>query len=416
MHGPDLVREVTRRRVLLALRDGGPMSRADVARRTGLARPTVSGVVAQLIRAGWVQEAGPGESSGGRRPILLHLNPAARLAVGAELSAGHVRAVLADMAGNILVRHKERIQPGHPAPAVARLLAGIRTVLDQAPPGAPVVGVGVGLTGLVDRAGGVWRHSPHFPGPEQPVAEQVQEATGFPVVVENDARCLALGEMQAALWRRAGSPASPPRSLIAVRVGVSIGAGLIVGGELYAGAHEGAGELGHVQVVEEGPRCACGRYGCLEAVAAAGAIARAAVRQIQQGRPSDIARRVGGDLDRVLATTVIEAAQGGDALAREVLAQAGRYIGVAVGNLINLFDPECVVIGGGTSRAGELLLGPMREAAQARALPVQGRHVPIRLATHGEDGVAVGAAALVTLPLLGLPDPFGVPALSRTAH
>lgn len=395
MGGPELIKGLNKQRILQRIRTGGPLSRAELAEATGLTRPTVSALVAELLAEGWVRELGPGESSGGRRPILLEFNPAARLAVGAELSAGHVRAALCDLEGRILARYKERVATADPAAALERVAAAVAAVAGQAPAGVPVVGVGFGVTGLVDRERGIWRGSPHFPGPEQPAAERLTAATGLPVVVENDARCLALGEVHRG--------ARLERSLVAIRVGVSIGAGLILDGQLYAGVDQGAGELGHTAVTTEGPRCACGRYGCLEAVAAAGAIARAAVRQVRQGRSSTVVELAGGDPEAVLATHVIAAASAGDDLAREVLAEAGRYIGLAVGNLINLLNPERVVIGGGTSRAGEYLLGPLREAALARALPVQASRVQIVPAAYGEDGVAAGAAALISAPLLAPP-------------
>lgn len=395
MGGPELIKGLNKQRVLQTIRTGGLLSRAEVAVTTGLTRPTVSSLVAELLDEGWVSELGLGESSGGRRPVLLKFNPAARLAVGAELSAGHVRAVLCDLEGSILARHKERVAHQDPAAAIGAVAAAVRRTAAQAPAASRVMGLGFGVTGLVDREGGIWRGSPHYPGPEQPAAAVLGAATGLPVTVENDARCLALGEVHRS--------SVPSRSLIAIRVGVSIGAGFILDGQLYSGVDHGAGELGHTVVDSGGPRCACGRYGCLEAVAAAPAIARAAVRQVRQGRASPVVDLAGGDADEVLTTHVIAAAQAGDTLAREVLAEAGRYLGLAVGNLINLLNPERVVIGGGTSRAGEYLLGPLREAALSRALPVQASRVRIETAFYGEDGVAAGAAALITAPLLAPP-------------
>ncbi|MCG0237875.1 MAG: ROK family transcriptional regulator [Firmicutes bacterium] len=398
MNGPELIRQMNRHRVLEAVRRQGPVSRADLAAATGLTRPTISALVAELLAEGWLEEIGPGGSSGGRRPILLRFNPRAYLAIGVELSAAHVRAVLCDLEGQVLARHKERTRGPDPNEALRQVAGAIAAMKAAAPPRSRLAGAGFGITGLVDREQGIWRYSPHYPGPERPVAAELSQACGLPVTVENDARCLALGEYH--FGEAKGSP-----SLIGVRVGNSIGAGMILDGSLYTGTDSGAGELGHVAVAPEGPRCACGRYGCLEAVAAAAAIARSAVRQIAGGRHSRITELVGGRLDEVLGSTVIAAATEGDPLAQEVLAEAGRYLGMAIGNLINLLNPTDVVIGGGTSRAGEFLLGPLREAALARALPYQARRVRIRLATHGEYGVALGAAALVIAPLLAPPAP-----------
>lgn len=396
--GPEFIRHLNKQRVLQTVRRLGPVSRADLATETGLTRPTVSALVAELLAENWLEELGPGDSSGGRRPILLRFNPRAYLAIGAELSAAHVRTVLCDLEGRVLARHKERTRSRDPEAALAQVAAGIAAVQAAAPPRCRLAGVGFGITGMVNREQGLWRYSPHYPGPERPVAAELAAACGLPVTVENDARCLALGEYHFGESR--GSP-----SLVAIRVGISVGAGIILDGALYAGVDSGAGELGHTAVVTDGPQCACGRYGCLEAVAAAGSIAQAAVQQLTAGRPSRILDLAGGRVDEVLASTVIAAAAEGDALAREVLAAAGRYLGLAVGNLINLLNPQDVVIGGGTSRAGHYLMEPLQEAALARALPIQSRRVRIRLATHGEYGIALGGAALVIAPLLNPPLP-----------
>lgn len=397
MGGPELIKGINRQRILQAIRTGGPLSRAEVADRTGLTRPTVSSLVAELIEEGWVEEIGHGVSSGGRRPILLRFNPAARLAIGAELSAGHVRAVLCDLEGRVLARHKERVTTADPATALQRVVAAVRAMQAAAPAQARLAGVGFGVTGVVDRAAGLWLGSPHFPGPPQPAGEVLASATGLPVVVENDARCLALGEVHFGTGRHA-------RCLVAVRVGVAIGAGIVLDGQVYAGPDGGAGELGHVAVDPDGPVCACGRRGCLEAVAAARAIARAALERVQAGQPSVLAQRLAGGVpDPTITSEVIAAAAEGDAVAREVLAQAGRAIGVAVGNLINLLNPDLVVVGGGTSRAGAWLLDPLRRAALERALPVHAQRVRIAPAWLGEESVAAGAAALITAPLLAPP-------------
>jgi predicted NBD/HSP70 family sugar kinase len=193
-------------------------------------------------------------------------------------------------------------------------------------------------------------------------------------------------------------------NLVYIRVGVSIGAGLMIGGKLYGGAHEGAGEIGHTVVFEEGPRCRCGNFGCLEAVASAVAISRRAVNRIQAGHASVIPKLVQDDLSQVIGTTVIAAAHAGDRLALETLQEAGRFVGLAVGNVINLFDPDLVVIGGGTSRAGELLMEPVKAAAFSRALPGRRDKVQILRTALGEDSCPVGGAALVIESLFRAPD------------
>jgi predicted NBD/HSP70 family sugar kinase len=249
---------------------------------------------------------------------------------------------------------------------------------------------------MVDPKEGVWRYSPHFDVKEINVVSLLEERLVLPVWIENDARAMAWGEHSFGAARGVANFAY-------IRVGVGIGAGLIISGELYGGAHEGAGEIGHMIVDNDGPRCRCGSFGCLETVASATAIAKRAVKRLGQGQHSRIVDMVDGDLDRVIGTTVIEAAEYGDDLARETLAEAGRYLGLAIGNLINLLNPAMVVVGGGTSRAGNLLMQPLREAAMGRALPALKERVQILLTPLGEDSCPLGGAALVIEELFRVP-------------
>lgn len=397
LQGPELLRAINKQRVLKLIRAAGPISRADAAQQCGLTRPTISAVVSELMDEGWIEEVGIGESSGGRPPILLRFNPRARWVVGAELGAGHVRAVLADLSGQVVRRVKHRVSSSDPAIEVGRLEASIAEVLEATPTSparpVPVAGIGVGVTGLVGRTAGLWRYSPHYAVRDFPLARRLRERFGLPVTIENDARAMAWGE-------RSFGGAKGVETLAYIRVGVGIGAGLIIGSALYDGAHAGAGELGHTVVEESGPRCRCGSSGCLETLASAVAIARRAAQKIEAGHPTSLPR---DDLTAIIATNVIQAAEQGDLLARETLAEAGRYLGLGIANLINLLDPAMVVVGGGTSRAGDLLLDPAREAARSRTLPALRERVQIRLTALGEDSCPLGGAALVLEELFRSP-------------
>ena len=397
--GPELIRAINKQRVLRLIRLSGSLSRADAAEQTGLTRPTISAVVSELLEEGWVQELGTGESSGGRPPILLRFNPRARWVIGAELGAGHVRAVLADLSGHVEARATHRVESRDPLVELQRLEATVRGLLNRMPEShrpVPVAGMGLGITGMVDRKAGLWRYSPHFAVADLPVAKSLEERLVLPVWIDNDARAMAWGE-------RSFGVARGVDHLAYVRVGIGIGAGIIIGGELYGGAHEGAGELGHTIVDDRGPPCRCGSKGCLETVASATAIARRAVQRIAAGGASTITRHVDGDLQQVIATTVIEAAFAGDRLARETLSEAGHFLGLGIGNLINLLNPAMVVVGGGTSRAGELLMDSLRTTALARTLPALRDRVPIVLTGLGEDSGPLGGAALVIEQLFRSP-------------
>ncbi|MFZ5823989.1 MAG: ROK family transcriptional regulator [Bacillota bacterium] len=397
--GPELIRAINKQRVLRLIRSAGAISRADLAEQTGLTRPTVSAVVAELLEEGWVEELGTGESSGGRPPILLRFNPQARWVIGAELGAGHVRAIMSDLSGNVVRRVKYRVESTDPMVEIDRVEAAVRELIETMPQTRlpiPVAGVGLGITGLVDKKVGLWRYSPHFDVTDLPVVELLERRLVLPVWIENDARAMAWGE-------RSFGAARGVDNLCFIRVGVGLGAGIIIGGELYGGAHEGAGEIGHTIVLENGPRCRCGSDGCLETLASAVAIARRARERLRAGESSLVLQLAGGEIESVIATTVIEAAEAGDPLARETLAEAGRYLGLGIGSLVNLLNPAMVVVGGGTSRAGEWLLAPLRAAATSRALPTVREKIPIVQTALGEDSGPLGGAALVIEELFRSP-------------
>lgn len=397
--GPELIRAINKQRVLRLVRAAGSISRADLAEQTGLTRPTVSAVVAELLEEGWVEEIGTGESSGGRPPILLRFNPQARWVIGVELGAGHVRAVLADLNGTVLHRVKQRVESTDPLVEVDQVERAVRELLGVLPEThipVPVAGVGVGITGVVDKNEGIWRYSPHYAVQDLPIGQILQERLVLPVWIENDARAMAWGE-------RSFGAARGVDNLAYIRVGISIGAGIIIRGELYGGAHEGAGEFGHTIAVEHGLRCRCGSKGCLETVGSAVAIARRAKERIDAGEETLIRELVGDDPKRLIATTVIEAANAGDQAAMEILGEAGRYLGLSIGSMINMLNPAMVIVGGGTIRAGEHLMTPLRKAALERALPGLRERVKILPTALGEDAGPLGGAALVIEELFRSP-------------
>ncbi|MBE3577946.1 MAG: ROK family protein [Limnochordales bacterium] len=178
-------------------------------------------------------------------------------------------------------------------------------------------------------------------------------------------------------------------------MGSAIGAGLILDGQLYYGANETAGEIGHIRVTEDGPQCSCGNYGCLEAVASGRAIARKAARLLKQGYPFAHLPHLIDSPDNVTAADVARAAAAGDVEALRIIHEAARYIGIAVSFLVNTLNPERIVIGGGVSRAGEMLLGPIRETVLTHAMPVARNRVQIVAGRLGSDAGPLGAAALV---------------------
>ncbi|MFI5210919.1 MAG: ROK family protein [Gemmatimonadales bacterium] len=227
-------------------------------------------------------------------------------------------------------------------------------------PGLEVIGIGIGAPGPLDIHKGIVLLTPNLGWVNMPLRQRVGSALGMPAALDNDANCAVLGEW----WRGA---ARNTRMALGLTIGTGIGGGIIIDGRLYHGATDLAGEVGHTTIDANGRRCKCGNYGCIEAYASGPNIALRAVEAIESGAETDLPTRVGGDLSRITAQTVYEAAHEGDDLALEVVRDTAKFLGAAVANLINIFNPEVVVVCGGVTLAGDTLFTPLRREVSRRA-------------------------------------------------
>ena len=226
--------------------------------------------------------------------------------------------------------------------------------------GATVSGVGVGAPGPLDYHNGIVLLAPNLGWKDMPLRARISEALGLPAALDNDANCAALGEW----WQGA---AKGSEHALAVTIGTGIGGGVILHGKIYHGASDCAGELGHTTIDMDGRRCACGNYGCLEAYASGTAIALRAAEALAFGYESTLRAKVGGDLSKITAQTVYEAAAEGDELGLEVVRDTATYLGAGIANFLNIFNPSVVVVCGGVTAAGERLFAPMQREVARRA-------------------------------------------------
>lgn len=250
-----------------------------------------------------------------------------------------------------------------------------------------VAGVGIGSPGPLDRESGVVFESPNLGWVNLPLRDLISDATGLEATLDNDANCAIYGEW----WMGAGRGY---RSLVGVTIGTGIGGGLVLDGEIYHGASDCAGEIGHTTIDLTGRKCACGNYGCLEAYASGPNIAARAVEGIEAGVESLLSEMVGGDLDRITAATVYESAVNGDAYANEVMRETAQILGAGIANLINLLNPDAVVIAGGVTRAGEHLMAPLRATLRRRAFRSAWEACTVMLAELPETAGLIGAAGV----------------------
>lgn len=363
------------------------VSRAEIAQALGVSRATVSTIVDSLIASGLVSERGAGVSRGGRRPIVLKVNPEAGRVVGVDVGASHVLVVLADLCGRILDEAEQPLDVASGPDVCLPLIADVVEGILSRNGGLGVMhAVGVGVPGPVIAARGVVSSPPIMPGWDgYPIREFFEVRWGRPALVDNDADLGALGESTFGAGRG-------ETNLAYIKIGTGIGCGLLLDGQLYHGVVGTAGEIGHFTVSQDGPPCKCGNYGCLEAMAGGRAIAQRAFLAIQAGQPTTLAAINHGR--QITARDVALAAQAGDAVSQQLLSDAGRHIGSALASLINLLNPGLVLIGGRVAEAGEILLAPIREAVQRRSLRASLRATRIQTAALGRHATVLGAVAL----------------------
>lgn len=310
--------------------------------------------------------------------------------VGVDLGGTTMAAALLDEGGHVL---EKAIVPtlaheGHDA-VIDRMAQLVQRVIGSAGVGpAQVGGIGIGVPGMLDMEKGLTLFLPNLPGtwPRVPLAPRIEQALGLPTFLLNDVRSITLGEKSYGAGREVDN-------LVCLAIGTGIGGGIVVGGKLLLGLDGTAGEVGHHIIDPYGPRCGCGNRGCLEAFASGPAIASMGVRAVKQGLTTCIGELCDYDLNAITPKLIYEAAQEGDAVAQEIYEMAGFYIGIGVANLITIFSPQMVVIGGGVAQAGELLLAPIRETARQRVHVTPFEKVEIVLAELGTDAGMMGAAA-----------------------
>jgi glucokinase-like ROK family protein len=393
--GPVALRKLNRGLVLDILRVSRPISRTGLARAARLSKPTISVIVEQLLALDLVREIGLGSSRRGRRPVMLDFNPDARLVVGAELQEPDWVIVLTNLDGKILRRHNVANSDPGPEQVVEALTEGVREICSQVEP-SHVLGLGIGVPGTVSVRTGIVALALNLGWVDVPLKQLAEEQIDLPVAVANRCKAEALAEK----WHGVGRDIE---DLIYVRVGTGIGAGFVHQGELFLGSSY-AGELGHCTVYPNGPICACGNRGCLEALASGPALAARARRRVQEGAKSLLSEMCDGQIDAITAKMVEGAARQGDDLAKEVLTETGTYLGLAVGTLLNLYNPQMVVLGGPVSRAGKFLLDPLREEAQRRSLGLLAQDVRFEVSVLDRDAGPIGAATMISRQLNDLLD------------
>ncbi|UOQ50548.1 ROK family transcriptional regulator [Gracilibacillus caseinilyticus] len=370
--------------ILNKIRTSGSISRAQIAKETQLTPPTVGTIVKELLEQGLIKESQLGASQGGRKPTMLVLNTTGFYIIGIDVGPEDIQFVISDLSGDIIDEQEHPLTTGIQKQAFLQMLVEVVTQLTQKHDSLQFIGIGVAMHGVVDADQGISIFAPNLNLRDVAIKQHLEAHFDMDVKVENDAKALALGEA----WFE---NKTTHRSMIAVNVGRGIGAGIVIDGKLFSGEHGIAGEIGHMTIDLKGKRCTCGNDGCLQTVASGPAIGERAMELLAEGNPSLLEKHS----KMITAEMVHQAAVDEDQLAKNILEEAGNYLGIALTNLIHVCNPSSIIIGGGVAQAGEFILAPIVETIQTRTISDQAQQTPVSLSNLGQYGSALGAVALI---------------------
>jgi predicted NBD/HSP70 family sugar kinase len=377
---PSALRAMNRRTILNHLRRIGPVSRTKLAELTGLSPASITGVTAELIEDRWLIEQSIGEagSSGGRRPIFMDINYEAHYAVGLQLNGHRLEGVITDLSLKVLAHLSEDLSEHDPARVTAQIAALCKRLYKRAKVSSDdVIGIGIGLSGVIDAVRGIAVHAPVLAWRHVNIAQLVGEKTGLPVWVDNDVNSFAAAE-------KLFGHAKHANNFLAVAIGRGLGASIICNGEIHRGRDGGAGEFGHNKIQVGGRRCSCGQQGCLEAYTTEPGLLAQFIERYPKKKGITILE-------------LVQLAEGGHKGALETLQTAGALLGLHVSYLVNAFNPELIVFGGEGAELGPSYFEPLRETLRSRAFDGLADELPLIVVPWSDDDFTLwtqGAASL----------------------
>ncbi len=401
---PGSLRQMNRLAILQLLRAEGPISKADLAKRSAISRPTVSKVVDDLHADGLAESVGTATPSAvGGKPARLYRFNSGAVRVGAVLlTVDGVFVAVCDGEARILSKMYQHFgadrSPNTITSNIITLLS--KLLCDCSLSSDDLLGIGVGIPGLTDSANGIVSFAPHLPGWHNvPLSQWLADAFDVPIWLDNDCHLQALAER----YRGQGADCD---TLICVETGVGMAAAFLFNGQLYRGSGNTAGEVGHMTIQEDGPLCECGNRGCWESLASTTWLANQARKALQNGRKSAISL-----VEEVeeQAAAVYKAALEGDELALELVRAQGRHFGVGIANLVNAFNPQRIILHGEAIAGGPPFLEAVLQTVQERALLRPRQMVEIVFSDLGDDVGLIGATSLVMDTL------FSMPAIQETS-
>ena len=373
--------------VLGILRERRKVTRPDLAEITGLSRTAIGTLVDELVRLNLVGTVGMEESSGGRPAAMLEFHPNAALALGADFVDNKWQLVAINLDAELVDHAELPVTDTSPSAVVNALKQAVEEFTQRLGQQSILPAIGVGISGQIDVRTGNVRSAHEYGWKDVPIKLLIEEALGIEALIANRSKVGALAE----LWHSRDQD----KDLIYIFIGAEVVAGIAHAGELYMGSSSNAGELGHVTVLPDGPLCPCGNRGCLQELVSAPAIERLVRTRLRENISAGGGRKPEELLEPISVETVFKAAEAGDPLARQVVDEVAGYLGIAVANLVNLFNPELIILGGPVGHSGHVLVEPLQREVSRRATPYSLGMVSIASSELGALAGALGTAVMV---------------------
>lgn len=386
----ELMKQLNVSAVLRVIRDNGSLSRAEIAKLTGLTPASVTNITKILIEDKFLIESKIGESSGGRPPIILELNPDARYVIGIGIGVGVIDVVITNLSAKIISKKSmiigdERYDYNL---VFAELVNLINEVIELSNiERKNILGAGVALHGIVNAKSGESIHSLYYGWKNINIKKRLEDELQLAIYVDNDVRAMALGESLFGATKDISN-------FVTLNISNGIGAGIIINNTPYYGVDFSAGEIGHIAVELDGDKCNCGNYGCLETIASNNNITKKAIKLIKQGVSSSLIKDI-DNINNLTIEDICNAAKNGDEMSITVLKEAARYIGIAITNLINILNPTAIVVVGEIFENTTYAIDTLSEIVKNRGFKLSSENVRIIRSLLGRDASVIGAATLV---------------------
>lgn len=384
-----LIQELNRFIILDTIRQHGPISRSDIAKKQGISPTTVTSAVNELIRDGVVAEDGTGESKGGRKPIMVRFCPDGKFLIGVSIT--NTAITIAEMNLEAATKRKQ-VYPVGPGLVsdwmVQYVLDSIADFLTQAADTERCLGISIIAPGIVDAASGVIRFNSKLRLTDVPLKELAEQRFGMSTWLDNDANAIALAEKNFGVGIEADN-------LLFVTVGEGVGSGLVVNGSIFRGSRGGAGEFGHTTVDRSGMRCDCGNVGCLENYVAWPAIYTGLLSAIARGKETLVLELAGGDMTQITFEVFRRALQQKDQVCEDIVEEIAAYLSIGIVNLVNLFNPSLIILGGEMMRDNQVLFERIEKQVREQAMGIMVDGLEFRPTMLGADFEVKAAAAVL---------------------